>query len=116
MDEFVDNDAIGRAFDRLRPKDRMILVLHHVEERPCRRDRTLARIRSERPSRGYMLPATALERGLEAEDERPTVDDLTSPGASSPRPGSRAVRIACAGPGDCRWHGAGAARHRSWPA
>ena len=34
MDEFVDDDAIGRAFDRLRPKDRMILVLHHVEERP----------------------------------------------------------------------------------
>jgi len=34
MDEIVDNDAIGRAFDRLRPKDRMILVLHHVEERP----------------------------------------------------------------------------------
>jgi len=34
MDEFVDNDAIGRAFDRLRPKDRMLLVLHHVEERP----------------------------------------------------------------------------------
>lgn len=34
MDEVVDNDAIGRAFDRLRPKDRMILVLHHVEERP----------------------------------------------------------------------------------
>jgi RNA polymerase sigma-70 factor (ECF subfamily) len=33
MDEIVDNDAIGRAFDRLRPKDRMILVLHHVEER-----------------------------------------------------------------------------------
>jgi RNA polymerase sigma-70 factor, ECF subfamily len=34
MDEMVDNDAIARAFDRLRPKDRMILVLHHVEERP----------------------------------------------------------------------------------
>jgi RNA polymerase sigma-70 factor (ECF subfamily) len=34
MDELVDNDAIGRAFDRLRPKDRMILALHHVEERP----------------------------------------------------------------------------------
>jgi RNA polymerase sigma-70 factor (ECF subfamily) len=34
MDKLVDNDAIGRAFDRLRPKDRMILVLHHVEERP----------------------------------------------------------------------------------
>ena len=34
MDEFVDNDAIARAFDRLRPQDRMLLVLHHVEERP----------------------------------------------------------------------------------
>jgi RNA polymerase sigma-70 factor (ECF subfamily) len=34
MDELVDNDAIGRAFDHLRPKDRMLLVLHHVEERP----------------------------------------------------------------------------------
>lgn len=27
-------DAIGRAFDRLREQDRLILVLHHVEERP----------------------------------------------------------------------------------
>jgi RNA polymerase sigma-70 factor (ECF subfamily) len=34
IDEVVDNDAIGRAFDRLRPQDRMILALHHVEERP----------------------------------------------------------------------------------
>ena len=34
MDEYVVNDAIARAFDRLRPKDRLILVLHHVEERP----------------------------------------------------------------------------------
>lgn len=32
-DAVVDNDAIARAFDRLRPKDRAILVLHHVEER-----------------------------------------------------------------------------------
>lgn len=34
MDDVNDNDAIGRAFDRLRPQDRLILVLHHVEERP----------------------------------------------------------------------------------
>lgn len=34
MDEFVDNDAITRAFDRLRPQERLILALHHVEERP----------------------------------------------------------------------------------
>lgn len=30
----AEGDAIGRAFDRLRPDDRVILVLHHVEERP----------------------------------------------------------------------------------
>ena len=34
FDDVVDNDAIGRGFERLRPQDRMILVLHHVEERP----------------------------------------------------------------------------------
>jgi RNA polymerase sigma-70 factor (ECF subfamily) len=34
IDEVAANDAIGRAFDRLRPQERMILVLHHVEERP----------------------------------------------------------------------------------
>jgi RNA polymerase sigma-70 factor, ECF subfamily len=34
IDDVADNDAIGRAFDRLRPQDRMILALHHVEERP----------------------------------------------------------------------------------
>jgi RNA polymerase sigma-70 factor (ECF subfamily) len=33
-DDVVDSDAISRAFDRLRPQDRMILALHHVEERP----------------------------------------------------------------------------------
>ena len=34
IDDVVDNDAIARAFDRLRPQDRMILALHHVDERP----------------------------------------------------------------------------------
>ena len=34
FDDVIDNDAIGRGFDRMRPQDRMILVLHHVEERP----------------------------------------------------------------------------------
>jgi RNA polymerase sigma-70 factor (ECF subfamily) len=33
-DDVVDSDAISRAFARLRPKERMILALHHVEERP----------------------------------------------------------------------------------
>jgi RNA polymerase sigma-70 factor (ECF subfamily) len=34
FDDVVDNDAIWRGFERMRPQDRMILVLHHVEERP----------------------------------------------------------------------------------
>jgi RNA polymerase sigma-70 factor (ECF subfamily) len=33
-DRIADRDAIVRAFDRLRPEDRSILVLHHVDERP----------------------------------------------------------------------------------
>jgi RNA polymerase sigma-70 factor (ECF subfamily) len=34
MDRIASADAIGRAFDRLREQHRLILVLHHVEERP----------------------------------------------------------------------------------
>jgi RNA polymerase sigma-70 factor, ECF subfamily len=34
IDRVVSADAIGRAFDRLREQHRLILVLHHVEERP----------------------------------------------------------------------------------
>jgi RNA polymerase sigma-70 factor (ECF subfamily) len=34
FDAIEDRDAIGRAFDRLRPAERAILVLHHVEEQP----------------------------------------------------------------------------------
>ena len=34
IDRVVLSDAIGRAFDRLPERYRLILVLHHVEERP----------------------------------------------------------------------------------
>jgi RNA polymerase sigma-70 factor (ECF subfamily) len=34
IEGIASTDAIGRAFDRLREQDRLILVLHHVEERP----------------------------------------------------------------------------------
>ena len=34
FDDVAERDAITRAFDRLRPEDRAILVLHHVEDRP----------------------------------------------------------------------------------
>jgi RNA polymerase sigma-70 factor (ECF subfamily) len=34
IDRVASVDSIGRAFDRLREHERLILVLHHVEERP----------------------------------------------------------------------------------
>lgn len=34
LESVAASDAIGRAFDRLSERDRLILVLHHVEERP----------------------------------------------------------------------------------
>jgi RNA polymerase sigma-70 factor (ECF subfamily) len=66
-DAVVEADALARAFDRLRPEDRSILVLHHVDERPVAEiARTLGipvgtakwRLHSARKS---------LERAMEAE-------------------------------------------------
>ena len=34
IDAVADNDALGRAFASLRPQERAILTLHHVDERP----------------------------------------------------------------------------------
>jgi RNA polymerase sigma-70 factor (ECF subfamily) len=34
LDSVATSDAIGRAFDRISERDRLILALHHVEERP----------------------------------------------------------------------------------
>jgi RNA polymerase sigma-70 factor, ECF subfamily len=34
LEAVAERDAIGRAFDRLRPEERAILALHHVDERP----------------------------------------------------------------------------------
>jgi RNA polymerase sigma-70 factor, ECF subfamily len=34
FDRVLDADAIGRAFDRLRDHERLVLTLHYVEERP----------------------------------------------------------------------------------
>ena len=33
-DAFVERDSMNRAFDRLCPADRAMLVLHHIDERP----------------------------------------------------------------------------------
>jgi RNA polymerase sigma-70 factor, ECF subfamily len=67
FDDVVDNDAIGRGFDRLRPQDRMILVLHHVEERPVAEiARSLGIPVGTVKSRLHAARA-ALEKAMEAE-------------------------------------------------
>jgi RNA polymerase sigma-70 factor (ECF subfamily) len=66
-DDVVDSDAIGRGFDRLRPQDRMILVLHHVEERPVAEiARSLGIPVGTVKSRLHAARA-ALEKAMEAE-------------------------------------------------
>jgi RNA polymerase sigma-70 factor (ECF subfamily) len=41
IDAVAETDAIRRAFGQLRPKDRAILTLHHVDERPVAEIATL---------------------------------------------------------------------------
>jgi RNA polymerase sigma-70 factor (ECF subfamily) len=67
MDEFVENDAIARAFDRLRPQDRMILVLHHVEERPVAEIARSLGIPVGTAKWRLHAARTALEKAMEAE-------------------------------------------------
>ena len=67
QDQFVDNDAIGRAFDRLRPQDRLILVLHHVEERPVAEIARSLGIPVGTAKWRLHAARTALEKAMEAE-------------------------------------------------
>jgi RNA polymerase sigma-70 factor (ECF subfamily) len=67
MDQFVDNDAIGRAFGRLRPQDRVILVLHHVEERPVAEIARSLGIPVGTAKWRLHAARTALEKAMEAE-------------------------------------------------
>ena len=67
MDEFVENDAIARAFDRLRPQDRLILVLHHVEERPVAEIARSLGIPVGTAKWRLHAARRALERAMEAE-------------------------------------------------
>lgn len=67
FDDVIDNDAIGRGFDRMRPQDRLILVLHHVEERPVAEiARSLGIPVGTVKSRLYAA-RSALEKAMEAE-------------------------------------------------
>ncbi len=66
-DAVVDSDAIARAFDRLRPKDRMILVLHHVEERSVAEIARSLGIPEGTAKWRLHAARTALEKAMEAE-------------------------------------------------
>jgi RNA polymerase sigma-70 factor (ECF subfamily) len=63
----VSNDAIVRAFDRLRPAERVILVLHHVEERPVAEIARSLGIPVGTAKWRLHAARSALEKALEAE-------------------------------------------------
>lgn len=67
FDDVVDNDAIGRGFDRVRPQDRMILVLHHVEERPVAEIARSLGIPVGTVKSRLHAARSALEKAMEAE-------------------------------------------------
>ncbi len=67
FDDVVDNDAIGRGFDRLRAQDRMILVLHHVEERPVAEIARSLGIPVGTAKSRLFAARSALEKAMEAE-------------------------------------------------
>ena len=67
QEEIVANDAIARAFDRLRPHERMILVLHHVEERPVAEIARSLGIPVGTAKWRLHAARSALERAMEAE-------------------------------------------------
>ena len=66
-DRLVSNDAIVRAFDRLRPPERLILVLHHVEERPVAEIARSLGIPEGTAKWRLHAARAALEKALEAE-------------------------------------------------
>ena len=67
MDAVVESEAIARAFDRLQPHQRLVLALHHVEDRPVAEiARTLGIPVGTVKSRLHHA-RRALERAMEAE-------------------------------------------------
>lgn len=67
IDGVAEGDAIGRAFDRLRPDDRLLLVLHHVEDRPVAEIARSLGIPEGTVKRRLYGARRALERAMEAE-------------------------------------------------
>ena len=64
---FAEADAVRRAFDRLDPDARVLIVLHHVEERPVSEIAALAGIPEGTVKWRLHAARKALERALERE-------------------------------------------------
>jgi RNA polymerase sigma-70 factor, ECF subfamily len=67
IDAVSDADAISRAFDRLRPEDRSILALHHVDEQPVAEIARTLGIPVGTAKWRLHAARRALERAMEAE-------------------------------------------------
>lgn len=67
IDDVAEKDAIGRAFDRLRPEERAILALHHVEGRPVAEIARTLGIPTGTAKWRLHAARRALERAMEAE-------------------------------------------------
>ncbi len=67
IDELHDSDEFGRAFRRLRPQDRAILVLHHLEERAVADIARVLSIPVGTAKWRLHVARQALERAMEAE-------------------------------------------------
>lgn len=67
IDEVAENDAIGRAFDRLRPDERAILAMHHVDDRPVAEIARSLGIPTGTAKWRLHAARRALERAMEAE-------------------------------------------------
>ncbi len=67
IDDVAESDAIGRAFDRLRPDERAILALHHVDERSVAEIARTLGIPTGTAKWRLHAARRALERAMEAE-------------------------------------------------
>ena len=67
VDEVVQRDAITRAFDRLRPAERQILVMHHVDERQVEEIAATLGIPTGTAKWRLHAARRALERAMEVE-------------------------------------------------
>ena len=67
LDRVATSDAIGRAFDQLAERDRVVLVLHHVEERPVAEIAASLGIPVGTAKWRLHQARAALERAMEAE-------------------------------------------------